>query len=201
MKLKKNSKKSWIQNGIFILVAILLYATGLHTEVIGFVQRGVLATGLMNPDLEKITPIKNSKPLNKRKADFNLKMVDADGNMTSLAALKGKVIFLNYWATWCPPCIAEMPNIVKLHEELGSEVAFVMLSFDKDFEKAKDFNNKKGYQLPIHAPASKIPAMLASSSLPTTYIIDKDGNLVFTHKGMANYNSSEFKEFLENLRK
>lgn len=199
MKLNKNSKKSWIQNGIFILVAILLYVTGLHTEVIGFVQRGVLATGLMNPGLEKVTPIKNSKTLNNPKADLNLKIIDADGNITSLSALKGKVIFLNYWATWCPPCIAEMPNIVKLHKHLGNEVAFVMLSFDKDFEKAKNFNAKKGYELPIYAPASKIPAIIASSSLPTTYIIDKDGNLAFTHKGMANYNSSEFKKFLKSL--
>lgn len=199
MKLNKNLKKPWIQNGIFILAAIVLYVTGLHTEVIGFVQRGILATGLMNPDLEKVIPIKNNKTLNNTKADLSLKIIDADGNITSLSALKGKVIFLNYWATWCPPCIAEMPNIVKLHKQLGNEVAFVMLSFDKDFEKAKDFNDKKGYELPIYAPASKIPAMLASSSLPTTYIINKDGNLVFTHKGMANYNSSEFKKFLKSL--
>ncbi len=51
-KENKNNKKTWIQYGIFAIVAITLYATGLHTEVIGFAQRGLLATGLMNPDVE-----------------------------------------------------------------------------------------------------------------------------------------------------
>ena len=201
----KNTKKTWVQYGIFAVVAVVLYATGLHTEVIGFAQRGLLATGLMNPDVSEIAEVRqrgnetaivpNSKP-----ADFNLKLIDRDGNITSLEDLKGKVIFMNLWATWCPPCIAEMPSIDKLHEEMGDEVAFVMLSLDQDFELAKSFDNRKGYNLPIYAPASNMPAMYNSSAIPTTYVIDAAGNLALTHKGMADYSNSEFKTFLKSLK-
>ncbi len=201
-----NQKKTWIQYGIFAVVAITLYATGLHTEVIGFAQRGLLATGLMNPNVKEIVEVRNDDnesgmaTPNVRPADFNLKLLDADGNTTSLSALKGKVIFMNLWATWCPPCIAEMPSIDKLHEAMGDDVAFVMLSLDEDFEKAKAFDTRKGYDLPIYAPAGNLPAMYHSSAIPTTYVIDADGNLVLEHGGMADYNTSEFREFLRGLK-
>jgi len=203
----KNQKKTWIQYGIFAVVAFTLYATGLHTEVIGFAQRGLLATGLMNPNVKEIGQVRNDEnesgtatTSNVSPADFNLKLLDADGNTKSLLALKGKVIFMNIWATWCPPCIAEMPSIDKLHEEMGDEVAFVMLSLDDDFEKAKAFDKRKGYDLPIYAPAGNLPAMYHSSAIPTTYVIDAEGNLVLEHGGMADYNTLEFREFLLDLK-
>ncbi|MGY8914260.1 MAG: TlpA family protein disulfide reductase [Flavobacteriales bacterium] len=205
----KNIKKTWIEYGVIAVVAIALYATGLHTDVIGFAQRGLLATGLMNPNVEEIAELRQEEKENDSevaivtdfpKADFTLQLMDKEGNSKSLAALKGKVIFLNFWATWCPPCIAEMPSIDKLHEEMGNEVAFVMVSLDQDFEKAKAFDKRKGYDLPIYAPASNLPPMYQSSAIPTTFIIDADGNLVLTHEGMADYSDQEFKEFLHSLK-
>ena len=204
-KNNKNPKKSWIQYGIFAVVAVTLYTTGLHTEVIGFAQRGLLATGLMNPDVEAIAEVRHIENENVTvesaiKADFSLKLIDSEGNLTSLEALKGKVIFINFWATWCPPCIAEMPSIKKLHDEMGEEVAFVMLSLDQDFELAKAFDKRKGYNLPIFTPGGNLPSMYQSSAIPTTYVIDAKGNLALTHKGMADYSAEDFKEFLRNLK-
>ncbi|MEH6406802.1 MAG: TlpA disulfide reductase family protein [Leeuwenhoekiella sp.] len=203
--MEKQKKKNLFQYGIFAVVAITLYITGLHTEVIGFAQRGLLATGLMNPNVEEITQMRNNTSDTTTlpdftQADFNLKLIDGDGAIKSLADFKGKVIFMNFWATWCPPCVAEMPSIAKLHKEMGDEVAFVMLSFDQDFDKAKDFNKRKGYGLPIYAPASNLPEMYQSSALPTTYIIDASGKLVLTHKGMADYRDPEFRQFLNSLK-
>lgn len=204
-KKEKNTKKTWIQYGVFAVIAITLYATGLHTEVIGFAQRGILATGLMNPNVKDITQVRESEndmaiASEFEKADFSLKLMDRDGNITSLEALKGKVIFMNFWATWCPPCIAEMPSIDKLHKDMGDEVAFVMLSLDQDFELAKAFDKRKGYNMPIYAPASNLPPMYQSSAIPTTYVIDAKGNLALTHKGMADYNDEGFKKFLRSLK-
>ena len=209
-KKNKSTKKTWIQYGILAVVAITLYTTGLHTEVIGFAQRGLLATGLMNPDVEEIAQVRNNDNENRdetttmanptTQADFNLKLIDKEGNTMSLEELKGKVIFMNFWATWCPPCVAEMPSIDKLHEEMGDEVAFVMLSLDQNFEKAKAFDKRKGYNLPIYAAGSNLPAMYQSSAIPTTYVIDAKGNLVLTHKGMADYSDPEFKKFLNSLK-
>lgn len=203
--MNKKLKKHLIEYGIFGLIVLGIYFSGLHTEIIGFAQRGLLATGLMNPDVEAIAQVRQDEnetvaTSEATKADFNLKLMDSDGNIISLESLKGKVIFMNLWATWCPPCIAEMPSIDKLHEEMGEEVAFVMISLDRDFELAKAFDKRKGYNLPIYAPANNLPSMYDSSAIPTTYVIDAEGNLVLTHKGMADYNSAEFKKFLKGLQ-
>jgi len=209
MKIKKSTKRSWIQYVIFTIIAVTLYVTGLHTEVIGFAQRGLLATGLMNPDVKEIAQVRNNNTKNKNetintadptKADFNLKLIDSQGNTKSLADFKGKVIFMNFWATWCPPCIAEMPSIDKLQKKMGDEVAFVMVSLDQNFDTAKAYKKRKGYDLPIYAPGSKLPSMYRSSAIPTTFVIDADGNLAMTHKGMADYSDPEFKEFLNSLK-
>ena len=204
-KKQKSTKRNLIEYGIIAAVAITLYATGLHTEVIGFAQRGLLATGLMTPSVEKIAQDKSDEneataSTTHASADFNLTLLDENGATKSLAEFKDKVIFMNMWATWCPPCIAEMPNINKLYKEMGDEVAFVMVSLDEDFETAKAFNKRKGYNLPIYTLQSNRPPMYQSSTVPTTYVIDAKGELVLTHKGMSNYNTSKFKKFLRGLK-
>ncbi len=204
--MKNKQRNSWIQYGIMGAVFLVLYATGLHTEIIGFAQRGLLATGLMNPsrvELAQTATDENGEDIPAKevtKADFNLQLSDAEGRIMSLADLKGKVIFMNLWATWCPPCIAEMPGIAKLHEELGDDVAFVMISLDQKFETAVAFKDRKEYSLPIYEPVNGLPSMYQSASLPTTYVIDARGNLVFEHKGMADYNTPEFRQFLKSLQ-
>ncbi len=207
MKEKGNSEttKSLIQYGIIAVIAITLYATGLHTEVIAFVQRGLLSTGILNPNVGKIIEARNNEMQNGvlanfTKADLNFKLIDKNGNITSLAEMQGKVIFINMWATWCSPCIAEMPSISKLQKQMGNEVSFVILSLDDDFEKAKAFDIRKRYNLPIYSLVGNMPAMFDSSTIPTTYIIDAKGNLVLTHTGMADYNSEKFKKFLRSLK-
>lgn len=208
-KNKNKQKRTIIQYAIFGLVAVTLFATGLHTEIIGLAQRGLLETGLMNPEIEKgkeIAQLSHSEAstTNKlekmNKADFSLQLKDEEGNIVSLSKFKGKVIFLNIWATWCPPCVAEMPAIDKLDQKMDQDVAFVMLSVDKNFETARSFKKKKDYQLPIYTLAGQLPPIYQSSAIPTTFVIDADGNLALTHKGMADYNTDKFKNFLEGLK-
>lgn len=205
-KEENTTQKIWIKYGIYAVIAVVLYTTGYYRDIMGFAQRGMLATGLMNPDVEEITTERSSENSNAaaivaaNPADLSLKLMDRNGKIITLEDLKGKVIFMNFWATWCPPCIAEMPSIDKLHADMGKNVAFVMLSLDDDFEKAKQFDDNKGYDLPIYTLAGEIPAMYQSSAIPTTYVIDAKGNLALTHKGMADYSDPEFKRFLESLK-
>ena len=203
-KSKKSKKRTWIEYIVIAAVVIILYVTGLHTEVIGFMQRGLLATGLLTPKIETVHQDNDENDIASSivatPADFNLALMDENGNTLSLEDFKGKPIFLNMWATWCPPCIAEMPNINKLHNEVGSEVAFVMVSLDEDFETAKGFNTRKGFNLPIYTLQSRRPVMYQSTTVPTTYVISASGELMLTHKGMSNYNTSKFKRFLKSIQ-
>lgn len=195
---KKIKKEIWQWAGI-IGVGLILYTTGLHTEVIGFAQRGLLATGIMNPNVDKKQLALNDETF--PNADFGLNLINSKGEELSMEELKGKVIFINIWATWCPPCIAEMPSINKLYNEIKDEnVAFIMLSVDDSFEKAIAFRERKGYDFEIYKPNGPLPAMYQSKSIPTTYVIDAEGKLVMAHKGMADYGTKKFIEFMRSLQ-
>lgn len=194
-KKKKSLKRHFIEYGVIFAIFGGLYITGLHTEVLGFLQRGILATGLMNPDLEEEDLAMNDASPT---ADFNMNLINSKGEKVAMKDLKGKVIFLNVWATWCPPCVAEMPGINKLYKDVDQEkVAFIMLSVDQDFQKAIDYNKKKGYDFEIYQLAGGMPVMYQTQSIPSTFVINADGKLVMTHLGMGDYNTRKFREFLK----
>ncbi|MFD0976003.1 TlpA family protein disulfide reductase [Salinimicrobium gaetbulicola] len=197
--MNKKLKKNLIEYGIIGAVFIMLFVTGLHTEVFGFLQRGILATGLMNPNTEEKAEVAATTPAKGAILDLNL--VNSKGEQVNMKQFKGKVIFLNFWATWCPPCIAEMPGIHNLYKEVKDDnVEFIMLSVDQDFEKAKKFKKNKGYEFEIYQATDPIPQMYSTRNIPTTYVIDYEGNIALTHLGMGNFDTNDFKQFLKNLQ-
>ncbi len=189
-KIKKEVKE-W---GIFAIILLTLYFTGLHTEVAAFAQRAVLATGIANPDT---TPLED-----KEKAVYDFTLTGIDGSTLDFETLKGKVIFINMWATWCPPCIAEMPSIQEMYNVFKDkpDVVFAMISFDKDPKKAEKFVNKKGFNMPIYFPnETQIPKVYESRGIPTTYVIDKEGYIAYKKVGMASYDSKSFAKMMDGL--
>jgi thiol-disulfide isomerase/thioredoxin len=110
----------------------------------------------------------------------------------NLQDFKGKRIFMNLWATWCPPCVAEMPSIQNLYNKTSGKAAFVMLSFDDDFGKAKSFVARKQFSMPIYYAAGPLPNLLNVDGIPTTYIFDENGKLIFSQTGMSDYSDEKF---------
>lgn len=185
-----------IEWSVLIFIVLGLYITGLHTQVIGTLQRGFLATGLIKPDIpEQITDAESAN------LDFYFK--DQDGTVRSLRNFQGDVIFMNIWATWCPPCIAEMPSINSLYEDLKDEegISFVMISMDEDFSTAKKFMENRDYHLPIYHYRTKVPGTYQSTAIPTTYVISPGSKIVLEKQGYATYDTDEFKNFLKDLRR
>lgn len=124
-------------------------------------------------------------------------MQNSKGERVSMEEFKGKVIFMNVWATWCAPCIEEMPTIQNLYEVTDKErVIFIMLSMDQEFQKAIEYKNKYGYDFEIYRLTGSMPAMYHTKLIPTTFVISSEGNLVLQHDGMGKFDSPEFKEFL-----
>ncbi len=193
MKKKKSTKREIIEWAVFLGIIVILWATGLHTPVIGFVQGLVLKTGIMQPSIDTETG---------EMADFNLLLTNKSGEVHSLREFEGKVVFINIWATWCPPCIAEMPDIHDLYQELKDDnIAFVMLSVDDDLQKALDFVDKKKYDFPVYQIAGPLPPVFESSAIPTTFVVSPEGKIVVKKSGMAKYNTEKFIAYLRSMQK
>lgn len=185
--------KNNTSNILFIsLVLILFFSTGAKA----FLQQGLMKIGFFQPKLEHLETLPSHKNY------LNFQMINAQGEMVSLADLKGKVVFLNFWATWCPPCIAEMPSIQVLHDKfkLDNEVVILTLEVEGNQDKANQFMKRKKLDLPIYYPHSSIPSELFKGSLPTTIILDKEGNIAYTTFGMADYSGQDIVDFLNEIK-
>ena len=104
---------------------------------------------------------------------------DLEGRMHALDELRGKVVVLNYWATWCPPCIEEMPSLEKLHEALASKgLAIVAVSVDERFSDIEKFVDEWNLTFTVlHDNGMKVSRSYQTFKYPETYIIDRSGRL------------------------
>jgi thiol-disulfide isomerase/thioredoxin len=120
-------------------------------------------------------------------------MLTVENKTMNLSSLKGKKVFVNLWATWCPPCRAEIPSIEKLAAKTDkSKVAFVMLALDNQFEKAINYAAKNKMTLPIYYPAENLPPLFNVEGIPTTFIFDEQGKLIHQQVGSVDYNTSKY---------
>jgi thiol-disulfide isomerase/thioredoxin len=121
------------------------------------------------------------------------KIVDLKGKSFNLADFKGKKIFVNLWASWCPPCRAEIPSIEKLYSKVDkSKAVFVMLSLDNDFETAVKFAAKNKMATPVYYPAENLPSLFIVEGIPATFIFDEKGNLVTQIEGGDDYYTEKY---------
>lgn len=112
---------------------------------------------------------------------------------------RNEVVFLNFWATWCPPCVAEMPEIQSLYAKWGEKVFFILVTNEKP-EVVKPFMEKNGYQMPVfYMAGEQPPEALSFSGFPTTFIIGKDGKVVTRKTGAANWDSKATEKIFEEL--
>ncbi|MBC6608187.1 TlpA family protein disulfide reductase [Hymenobacter sp. BT188] len=196
------NRKNLLQWLPFAVLALVLL-TDLRPIILGGMQRGLLATGLWKPDLPTLTngaPKDKITPAGGAAYPHNLPLVALGGKNVNLSELKGKVVFVNMWASWCPPCVAEMPGIHALYEKVDkTKVAFVMISFDEKPAKAQALLKRRSYTFPVYFPTGPLPAPFNSSAIPSTVILGPDGQVAARHDGMAEYDTPEFKAALENL--
>ena len=191
-------KKSLIQWVALIVIAGTLYLTGWHTPIIATMQQGLLLTGFFDA---RAADVETSEGPFLTDSDYNFRMITADGQELKLRELKGDVTFVNVWASWCPPCIAEMPTIETLYSEIGDRdnISFVMLSVDEEREKAVEFMERYSYTMPYQFPASARPEVFQSTQIPTTYVISREGQIVYEKAGFADYSAPAFRDWLLDL--
>ena len=186
--------RSNIGNVIFIIItAIVFFNTDARTLLI----RGFMLTGLFNAEVSTET----QKPDLNRLAPAGMTFRKENGELLNLSESKGKVYFINFWATWCPPCRAEMPSINKLASKIEKKdkISFIMVDVDHKMNESVKYMQKNSFNLQVYSSVSPIPEQIFNGTLPTTLIIGPHGNIVFHHTGMADYNTTEMINFLNTL--
>jgi DsbE subfamily thiol:disulfide oxidoreductase len=131
-----------------------------------------------------------------------IKLTNTNKNNLKLSELKGSVIFINFWATWCPPCIDEMPSIERLSRNLEGNSKFKMVTilYNDNEEKAYKYMKEMGYTFPVYLdPGGSAAEKFGITGVPETYIIDKKGILRNKVIGPSEWDSSYVIEALSKL--
>lgn len=177
-------KKHW-SNILFVLFIMAMLIPQTRTPIMVFVQR----TFAIGPSVKK----------NKVKLEeYTWPLKNEQNESISFDEAQGEVVLLNFWATWCPPCIAEMPSMQKLYDAYGDKVKFYLVT-DEDPEKVNRFMEKYQYTLPIYYSQYAPPKALESRALPTTYIIGKDGKIHIKETGSARWHGNRVTNLLDEL--
>jgi len=181
------------------IIVLLLPLAGLFLYREGFSHRPKASPTTEGVFLKQLNVEKFDKGV--PAPDFTLK--DLSGNPVSLRDLRGKVVFLNFWATWCPPCRLEMPTMEDLHKEFGNQ-GLVILAIN-NLEGSKEikafFKQHNLTFTTLLDEEGKVFELYQTWSLPTTYLINESGQIVGKVIGYRNWHSnlarSFFRQFLE----
>jgi len=123
--------------------------------------------------------------------DFSITAID--GTQLRLSALRGKVVLVNYWATWCPPCRAEVPDLIKLQAKYADRLVIIGVSEDEDgLAQVKRFvaEHRINYPIVMSTPALS-QVFPGVTSLPTTFVLDREGRVVQRHIGLLDAKRTE----------
>jgi len=136
-------------------------------------------------------------------ADFNLQ--DLEGHPVSLSSMRGKVVFLNVWATWCAPCREEMPSIESLYNEFKSDQGFVVLAVSQDTEGSKavrPFVEQNHFKFTVVLdPRNEVGETYGVNGIPESFIIGRDGRIVAHHVGPYDWSNPDIRQALQELMK
>lgn len=187
--MKMQFKKLAVCSGIFIVTAVWLAACGNP-----FKNKG-------NKTTDGNTPTEEVAKVEAPAETSDISFKGGDGKTVTLSSLKGKVVFINFWATWCPPCIREMPSINELKQSFkgNDNIVFLMVDVDNRMEKSSAFMQENNYDLPVYVPASNIPSDYLGGAIPTTVILDKSGDMIVRMEGGRDYRDPEITKALNEL--
>ena len=186
-----NFIKKNLSNILFIFFIVFLftpYGLPVRTTLIKGVS--LITTRVFSMEIEKEEQVVIS--------DYNWQLRNLEDERLNFSLFKDQIIIINFWATWCPPCIAEMPSFQKLFDAYGDQVVFLFVANDEP-DRVVSFIDDKNYELPVYFQETKVPVEMNSNSLPTTYIIDRSGHVVASKVGAADWNSHKVRKLLDRL--
>lgn len=176
-------KKHW-SNILFGVFVVLLFVPQTGKPIRVFMSRTLA-----------FSPSVANEERRDKLTDYDWELVDMNGKSVNLSSYKGKKIVLNFWATWCPPCIAEMPSMQALYNDYKGRAVFLFVTNDGS-EAIQKFMTKGSYTLPIYNELSAAPDLLQTTTLPTTYVIDEKGEILINKTGAADWNSATVRTLL-----
>jgi thiol-disulfide isomerase/thioredoxin len=155
-------------------------------------------TGLNKAIMMRPVIIQEDRQVRLSDSDYEWVLTELDGPAVSFSSLKNKAVFLSFWATWCPPCRAELPNIQRLYDEYGDRLVMVLASHEEP-AILKSFLEQYNYTFPVYRLVQNPPEVFRSGSIPTSFLITPDGRISVKKTGAARWDGRFFTSYIDEL--
>ncbi len=176
MSRAKTSKKQNRPSRQWLYINIAVAGLLIVIAGIGLVWAG-------KPSATAAIPQPTAQPSGEIAPDFTLETLD--GETVSLSDFRGKVVMVNFWASWCPPCVAELPTIYQFYQSHQAD-GFVVLAVNAQENRGtvSEFINRNGYTFPVLLDPDSVAAdEYGIRALPTSFFLDKNGEIQYVHRG------------------
>ena len=172
MAKKKSNKSLWVMLALIaVIIAVILLLPGCGS-------RNARKSAETKTEATTLVGAGETAP------GFTVELTD--GSRLSLEELRGKVVLLNFWATWCPPCREEIPELISIRKAYPADkVVIVGISLDSDRGKLESFAEAMNFNYPVYLAEPDVPALFGISSIPFNLLYDKTGKLVAGGPGMV----------------
>lgn len=195
-----------------ILVALVVVAGVVWVLDPSPFLRGLLVGALLGPAAvvgglsliagrmrKKLTGRLEPPPLPAARWNLDMSVEDLEGNVRHFSEFSGRVLILNFWATWCAPCVAEMPSLARL-EELTEDLGVALACVSQEAgAKVREFVARRDIGVPVYIVQDGVPDCFRVRAIPATFVLDRNGRIMLRHLGAAAWDHEDVVAFIRGL--
>ena len=177
-------KKNLIYLVLLLLFAVVAFVPGIRTY--------------LQEQLVPVAAVQEAVMVNE--ADYDIKLKGINTTSTNMKNFRGKkLVFLNFWGTWCKPCREEWPTIQKLYDSKKGEMDFVLIAMMDKEEDVRKFLKENNYTVPVYIAESPINGKILAKVFPTTFVLDKNGRILMKETSTKDWNAESVHQFIDQL--
>ena len=197
MNLKEKFLNHFKGKSSFRIITDILFYLLILAVILPFTRKPLM-TGMNKAIMMRPSVISEDRQVVLNETDYDWVLQDLEGNLVPFSDFRNELIFLSFWATWCPPCRAELPNIQRLYDSYGKKLVMVLAS-NEEAPVLQKFLEDQDYDFPVYRLVENPPRVFQANSIPTSFVITPEGKISVKKTGSARWDGNFFRSYIDGV--
>ena len=197
MNIKESIVNHFRGKSVFRISTDILFYLLILAVILPFTRKPLM-TGMNKAIMMRPSILAENKQVVLDSSHYDWVLQDLEGNLVPFSEFKNELVFLSFWATWCPPCRAELPNIQRLYDSYGERFSMVLAS-NEDASVLRNFLEQQDFDFPVYRMVESPPRIFQASSIPTSFVITPEGKITVKKTGSARWDGNFFRSYIDGV--